>query len=227
MDRQDTYSGTYSYDYGYSPSTYPYNYVPRGMKFSSEEIKNILLALAVLTVAFTIILHDWFSPLLFLDFGVAVVAALTGFLFHELMHKYYAQKFGAWAEFRSSKFGLLMAFITSLFGFLLAAPGAVYISGNLDSKENGIVSIAGPLTNSAFSILFLLLAFVFSFNLVAFETLAYISFLDAWLGLFNMIPVPPLDGYKVLRWNTVNYAAGVLVPLGIIVFLTFMHVGFV
>ncbi|MBX8632036.1 MAG: site-2 protease family protein [Thermoplasmata archaeon] len=222
--RGSTY--TFTTDYGGYYGSPVYNYVPRGMRFSGEELKHILLAMVVLIFAFTIILYRFYSNYLPLDLGIAVVAGFTGFLFHELMHKYFAQKFGAWAEFRSSRFGLLLAFITALLGFLFAAPGAVYISGYLDRRQNGIVSIAGPLTNSSFSILFLLLAVAFSSNFILFESLAYISFLDAWLGVFNMLPIPPLDGYKVLRWNAGSYAAGIILPLAIIGILTVMGVGF-
>lgn len=207
-------------DYDLSSGNYggsPYYYLPRrGIKFSRLEWRHIGVAFAVLVAAFMIILtvHVGLMADLPLAILISVVSVLTGFLLHELMHKYYAQRFGAWAEFRYSLFGLIFGLFTSLLGLLLAAPGAVYISGNLDRRENGIVSAAGPLTNTAFSFVFLGGALAVSGYSVLWTTFfAGVAFLDAWLGAFNMIPVPPLDGSKILMWNLRAYAICLLLPI--------------
>src|SRR3989304_1962058 len=109
---------------------YPQPYViaapaRRGLRFSPEEYKHILLACGALIAAFTI---SFVSPV----FGGplpptpaiariligATVAVLTGFLLHELMHKVVAQRYGAWAEFRSNRMGLLFAVVTGFFGIV-------------------------------------------------------------------------------------------------------------
>src|SRR3989454_10170433 len=88
--------------------------VRRGLRFSREEYGHILLACGALIAAFTI---SFVSPLygsirstreiLVVVVG-ATVAVLTGFFLHELAHKVVAQRYGAWAEFRSSRTGLIM-----------------------------------------------------------------------------------------------------------------------
>jgi Zn-dependent protease len=230
MTKRDSYTYSFDMDHGKRSDGAPYHYVPsRGIRFSREEYKHLLLAMVVLTVAFTLMLRYQRQPSSIGDYLLIVVTAVTatftGFLFHELMHKYFAQKYGAWAEFRSSKFGLMFALVTSLFGFLFAAPGAVYISGALGRKENGTVSLAGPMTNNAFSTLFLILALVSQGSPLLFGYFAYVSFLDAWLGLFNMIPVPPLDGSKVLMWSKRAFATGLIIPAALIGILAIMNVG--
>ncbi len=227
MSRRDSYTYSFDMEHGTGSDGTPYYYVPkRSVRFSREEIGHLLLAMVVLMAAFTIMLGGMQhlasigSYLL-----VSATAVLTGFLFHELMHKYVAQKYGAWAEFRSSRFGLLFALITSFFGLLFAAPGAVYISGNLNRRENGTVSLAGPMTNDVFSAVFLMLAVAVQGNPFLFDYFAYVSFLDAWLGLFNMIPFPPLDGSKVFMWNKRAFAAGLIIPAAFIGILATMHVG--
>ncbi len=227
MTRRDSYTYSFDMEHGTGSDGAPYYYVPkRNIRFSREEMKHLLLAMVVLVAAFTIMLGGMrhfssIGPYLL----ISVTAVLTGFLFHELMHKYVAQKHGAWAEFRSSRFGLLFALITSFFGLLFAAPGAVYISGALNRKENGLVSLAGPMTNSVFSAMFLLLALAVQGNAFLFPYFGYVSFLDAWLGLFNMIPFPPLDGSKVFMWDKRAFAAGLLIPVALIAVLAVLHVG--
>ena len=54
---------------------------------------------------------------------LAVAAALTGFIAHEMAHKVVARRLGYWAEFRMWPMGLLLSIITSVGGVLFAAPG--------------------------------------------------------------------------------------------------------
>ena len=148
---------------GWGSREYPYTVYPpvttvappaRGLRFSREEYTHILLAVLALTAAFTL---SFLSPLggaglvtvkralqVFLGSAVAVV---TGFLLHELMHKAVAQRYGAWAEFRSNRMGLLFAVITGLFGIVFAAPGAVYIAGPLSREQNGRVTLIASTTH--------------------------------------------------------------------------------
>ena len=133
--------------------------------------------------------------------AIALVTVGPGFVLHELSHKFVARRYGFWAEFRMWPQMLLFAIVLSLSGFLIAAPGATYISGSGISKsENGWISLAGPLTNIA-------VAAVFLFALAQNGIWGYVGgvgvWINIWLATFNMIPIGPLDGSKVLRWNKV------------------------
>ena len=88
-------------------------------------------------------------------------------------------------------------------GFIFAAPGAVMISGMVTRKENGIISMAGPMMNFVLGLLFMGLTWVFP----PWASLFSVGFsINMWLGLFNMIPFGPLDGVKIFRWNTLVWA---------------------
>ncbi len=223
--------------YSYSPYPPPYLITPparRGLRFSPEEFKHIAMAVGALIAAFTI---SFVSPV----FGGplpatpeiariligSTVAVLTGFLLHELMHKAVAQRYGAWAEFRSSRTGLMMAIFTAFLGIVFAAPGAVYVAGPLTREQNGRVSLAGPLTNLAVALAFTGLGLA----LVPFLTgdirfyvggiLFFTGYINAFLGVFNMLPIPPLDGSKVLAWN-VGIWAVTIVGMGALFALYFL-----
>lgn len=226
MTEKGPYRVTYEVRQGGADGS-PYYYVPSGkVRFSRHEATQILVAFLALVAAFLIFLtlHSGLINQLPLALLIAVVSVLTGFLLHELMHKYYAQKFGAWAEFRYSFFGLLLGIFTSFLGLILAAPGAVYISGNLTRRQNGLVSAAGPLTNTAFSFVFLAAAFSSaSLGALWVSFFASVAFLDAWLGVFNMIPIPPLDGSKVIMWDLRAYATALLLPIAAIAVLFYFN----
>lgn len=62
------------------------------------------------------------------------------------------------------------------------------------------VALAGPLSNFALVALFALLA-RFSAGIVSpgFTTLlGFVAYLNAFLAIFNLVPIPPLDGSKIL-----------------------------
>ena len=200
----------------------------RGIRFSREELRHIVMASGALIAAFTLVflnpLGRTFTAGDALQTVVsATVAVLTGFLLHELAHKVLAQRYGAWAEFRSSPGGLILAVITGLLGFVFAAPGAVYISGSLNKGENGRVSLAGPLTNFGIALAFLgsLVAFApfLSGGLASWvrTILNFTVYINLFLGGFNMIPIPPLDGSKVIAWNPAVWILTLIAIVGVFV----------
>jgi len=136
--------------------------------------------------------------------GVAALAALTGFVAHEMAHKVVAQRQGFWAEFRMSPAGLLFSLATALFGFLFALPGATMIGGMGDVREWGRTSVAGPATNLVFGGIFLGSAFVVGQTLDRpdlWASLMFLAFVNGVFAAFNLLPFGPLDGRKVLRWS--------------------------
>jgi len=151
---------------------------------------------------------------------VMLVAVGTGFILHELAHKYVAIHYGAQAEFRAWRQGLIFAVVMAFFlGFVFAAPGAVYVFGrSITVKQNGIISLAGPITNLLIVLGFgLILALTnpaeFLANIII--TAMYVNF---FLAAFNMIPVFPLDGSKVFMWNKGAWALTTLIAASGILF---------
>ncbi|HVO78139.1 MAG TPA: site-2 protease family protein [Methanomassiliicoccales archaeon] len=188
-------------------------YVPAGygkIHFGRQELMHIGIAVAVLTFAFAMALGGTVN-LSLLVLGVAALAVLTGFLLHELGHKFMAQRYGAWAEFRIFPLGLMMALVFSLLGFVFAAPGAVYIQGRMTPKQNGLISIAGPGVNIIISAIALVASLMFPAGNLAGDILFVVAELNAFMALFNLLPVPPLDGSKVFHWNKVIWVVSIAI----------------
>jgi len=155
---------------------------------------------------------------------VALVGIGAGFLFHELAHKGVAQRYGYHAEFRIWKLGLIIAVATAIisFGqFLFFAPGAVYTSTykRPDPREEGLISAAGPVANIILAGLFFLLAMGTGYS-DTWSLIGNFGFqVNLWLAAFNLIPFPPLDGVKILRWNKPAWFALAALSWGLLLML--------
>lgn len=188
------------------------------MKFSQIELKELLKAWVAISLAFAILLNRGvkFNLIFLLVFLFSGLTVGIGFLFHELAHKFMAQRYHCWAEFRANTNMLFLAVIMSFFGFIIAAPGAVFIRGHVNHEQNGKISMAGPSANIILAVLFLALNFLYP---VAFFRYGFI--INTWLGLFNLIPFGNFDGAKIFRWNKPVYSAMVF-SAGILMFLIFL-----
>lgn len=67
-----------------------------------------------------------------------------------------------------------------------------------------LIAIAGPLTNFtialAFAVLGRLLIVVGIKNVELLSLILSIAWVNVWLGIFNFIPIPPLDGSHILEY---------------------------
>ena len=159
--------------------------------------------------------------------AVAAVPALLGIILHEVAHGWMAARCGdPTAKLLGrltlnplphiDKAGLLVFVLTSLTGsFVFGWAKPVPVDPRYfrkPAKHLMLVALAGPLTNFllaiAFGLLFLLVLTLFPPQLWQTNT-TYIFFLQTLqagiiinfgLGWLNLIPVPPLDGSKILAY---------------------------
>ena len=148
------------------------------------------------------------DPAIFLVIILSIIYAIT---IHEFSHAATATYLGdstakyngrlnlnplAHMEF----FGTIMLLIAG-FGWGKPVPVNPY---NLRWKKWGsaAISLAGPLSNfisvAVFAVILNGLARFLSNSSMLFDFLFYLIFINFVLGIFNLIPIPPLDGSKVL-----------------------------
>ena len=151
------------------------------------------------------------SPLMMISGVVVILMSLT---VHEVSHGYAAYKLGDPTAKNAGRLSLnplkhldpIGALMLFIFGFGWAKPVPVnpyYFEGDR-RKGMMMVSFAGPASN-------LLLAFILIaiYSIGHFGTLSYAYSmtglilyraitLNVYLAIFNLIPIPPLDGSKIL-----------------------------
>ena len=143
--------------------------------------------------------------------AATLLAVLLAITFHETAHGFVAYKLGDPTAKNQGRLtlnpiahldpiGALMMFVAG-FGWAKPVPVNPFFFNGDRTKGMMLVSIAGPVTN-------LLLAFVSYFLYVATGAfggnyfmgifVGQMVWLNVYLAIFNLIPIPPLDGSKIL-----------------------------
>jgi Zn-dependent protease len=185
-----------------------------------------------------------------------IIVLLFSAVLHEVAHGYVAERLGDDTARRAGRltlnpivhldpFGSILMPLLLLWAsggsfFFAAAKPVPYDPRNLKNPRSGSakIALAGPVTNFA-------LAFIFGIIIRIIETvaptsagaanfvvfLAIIVYINIILGLFNLIPIPPLDGSRILfailpQTETMARAMYSLQRWGLFLVLIFVFFGF-
>lgn len=174
-----------------------------------KELEDLVVSALALALAFGIALSGGLGVLsdlaeLGYAFALSLVGVSSGFIIHEMGHRFVARRFNCFARYVMWPSGLVLALVCSLFGFVFAAPGAVMIRPGTDWRGRstltrqgfGLISIAGIIMNVCLSLVFILLHTLYPADVFSLG-----ARVNTWLALFNLIPFGPLDGGKVMLWS--------------------------
>jgi Zn-dependent protease len=169
-------------------------------------------------------LYNQFSdnpPALIAYFAAFVVALVTGIGFHEFSHAWAANELGDDTAAQRGRLTLnplahidpmgMVVMLLIGFGWGKPTPVNPYRLRNGVKRGNMLVALAGPASNFVFAVLAALplrLGMIHSVadlndirNASGQEIVAlflvFVVFYNVLLGVFNLIPIPPLDGFKV------------------------------
>lgn len=150
---------------------------------------------------------------------IAILILLYSIVLHELAHGYVAEKLGDYTPKIAGRLTLNPLAHLDPIGSILLPILSIYFFGvgigwakpvpinplNFENpkKDTVKVAIAGPLTN-----IFLALFFLFLYKFFVIQNLTDIANLmilgiriNLILAVFNLIPIPPLDGSKIFLQN--------------------------
>ena len=188
---------------------------------SRTEVMHLLFAWVMLSLAFTILLRDVVTVSFLILFGLNALSVGAGFLFHELAHKFVAQRYGHHAEFRAHPLFLLISLGIAFFGFIFVIPGGVLLSKHISKSAHGRVALVGPLMNVFLALFFFGFLFVVPDTSILFLFFSLGGFINAWLGVLNLLPFPGLDGHAVFRWDKRIYVVSAISALATFLLVQF------
>jgi Zn-dependent protease len=222
--------GSYNYSYVYGqPQFKRKNHIYT----SPKELKHIGIAAAlVIGIGFSIGLYATLFPS-FAGFNftwtldlmaIFAIIMVASFLTHEIGHKIIAQRKGLWAEFRLTTWGAVLTFASIFLPFRMIAPGAMMIGGTIEKNDDLVkISLAGPITNMIYSVVFLVLAFNLPLSFDWGSMLIFAAYLNAFMAVFNLIPFGVLDGFKIFSFNKKLWALA-FVPSAILAIITYLYI---
>lgn len=147
------------------------------------------------------------NPLAFLFWAIGLIVAIT---VHEFAHAYAAERLGDPTPRLMGRLtlnplahldplGTLMLLIAH-FGWGKPVPFDPFNLRN-PQRDSAIISLAGPTSNAItafFAALIIQLLIRIGAPFIVIIPLAYIVVLNILLGVFNLIPIHPLDGFKIV-----------------------------
>jgi Zn-dependent protease len=170
-------------------------------------------------------------------FILLAIPLLYSIIVHELAHGWVAYRMGdSTAKLHGrltlnplshlDPIGTLMLFV---FGFGWAKPVPVNLGNIRDARKGMIlVSSAGIIANLIFAFLAVLLLRLLSPSGPLGTLLYYFAQINIILAAFNLIPIPPLDGSKILMGflpERYQYSLARLEPYGFFIIIALLFIG--
>ena len=178
-----------------------------------------------------------------LAFALVAIPLLFSVIIHEVAHGWVAYRMGdstaKWSGRLSlnplkhlDPIGTLMLFLA---GFGWAKPVPVNFN-NLSDKRKGLifVSLAGILANILFAFGAQLFVRLFSASfsgvnlILVYKVCQSVAYINITLAALNLIPIPPLDGSKILMgilWDRTPDFLFRLEPYGFFIIIGFLYLG--
>lgn len=155
---------------------------------------------------------------LFPQLVARVIVIICCFPLHEYAHAWMASRLGDPTGEREGRLTIKpsahLDFIGTIMLFVFGVGYAKPVSVNSNNfrhpkKDLAIVSLAGPMINLIMAVSFMLIGHLIDWGTTGFTehediirfvilTLNYVSYNNFGLTVLNLIPIPPLDGYRVL-----------------------------
>jgi len=174
-----------------------------------------------------------------LAFALVAIPLLFSVIIHEVAHGWVAYRMGDPTAKRLGRLsfnplkhldpiGTLMLFLA---GFGWAKPVPVNFN-NISDRRKGLifVSSAGIVANVLFAFVALLFLRLFSTSSsgIAVTLVYYVVQINITLAALNLIPIPPLDGSKILMGivsERTRYFLARLEPYGFFIIIAFLYLG--
>lgn len=171
---------------------------------------------------------QWLLALLYSLPGI-----LIGLVFHEFAHALVADRLGDPTPRMSGRISLNPFAHLDPIGFVMLiiagfgwAKPVMTNPARYKIKRHGfaLVGIAGPITNMLLMVIFIVLYYKLPAPVFVSNIIKYAAYINAALFVFNLIPIPPLDGYNIAKdlflikhvnpkslWNFERYGQFILI----------------
>lgn len=177
------------------------------------------------------------SPILFISFIVLMIFPLLfSIAFHELAHGWSAYKFGDPTAKMMGRLTLnpfkhldpMGTILMFVIGLGWAKPVIVNMQNIPNRTHQMLVALAGPMSNFLLAIVFsILIALSQHYLIIPYKEIIITFFniivtINLGLAIFNLLPIPPMDGSRILAWilpDRLEYEYMKLEPYGMFILM--------
>jgi Zn-dependent protease len=182
-----------------------------------------------------------------MEYLLYIVVLLFSVIIHEVSHGYVADKLGDPTARLAGRLTLNPKSHIDLFGSIILPLMLILLNTGIvfgwakpvpfdpfnlknPRRDSAIISFAGPLSNFIIAIISSILIRVFIFSDIAVLLFSTIIYLNMILAVFNLLPIHPLDGFKVVggllsekqasdwyqleRYGIIFFLALIFIPIG-------------
>ncbi|MEB3755424.1 MAG: hypothetical protein GSR79_00980 [Desulfurococcales archaeon] len=173
-------------------------------------------ALGVFSIAFAFLGLNMFRIGTYLNLynDGLLIGLIIGMIIHESAHKYAGRRNGCVSMYVATAWGVLVTIVSGFFPIKLLIPGftSLMCFGRVSKEGEFEISSWGPLTNIALAIIAIVVYYIGIHSLFIQGFLV----INVWLAVFNLLPIPPLDGWKMMKINPLKW--GIMFVVSILLF---------
>jgi Zn-dependent protease len=201
-----------------------------------------------MSIEFLLLILKWVKIMFMIEVFQIIVLIFSAVI-HEISHGFTAEKLGDPTARLAGRLTLNPFKHLEFFGSFILPLSLYFLSGgrfifgwakpvpynplNLKNPLRGgaLIALAGPLSNFIIAIVFGIILNIIGPNTPISSLFLIIIYINVLLGVFNLVPIPPLDGSKVLfgilpnkRWTYKLMI--ILESYGVILLILFLFFGF-
>jgi Zn-dependent protease len=149
------------------------------------------------------------------------IGILIGFISHEYMHRFVSRRYHMASRYTANLLGVLITLVSSVLPIKLLMPGYVktWTFGPVSRKGVLYSVVAGPLTNIVIATILFIASFFIGGSFLIKSFIMGIGWINAYISLFNLLPIPPLDGEKIIRLDLILWIIMFVVSLAYVIIL--------
>ncbi len=201
------------------------------IKFTKEEIRNLLISIIVISILFTINMTQksgWTNPDIINILIITIIIFSISLIAKIYSQKYLARKYHYHIEYKIWGYGLIFALITMLLNIFVITPG-YFKYGLYDriatDEEKAKIALIGPAINIIIAVIFLIALIILkSMMTTGIIKLAMLIgfYINTYMAVFNLIPFMALDGIKLFEYDMKMWIAPMIISV-ILLIITFTN----
>ncbi len=202
------------------------------IKFTKEEIRNLLISIIVISTLFTINMTQkigWTNTEIINILIITLILFSISFIAKIYSQKYLARKYHYHIEYKIWGYGIIFAIVTMLLNIFIITPG-YFKYGLYDriatEEEKAKIAIIGPAANMILAVIFLIALIILKSTLTtsAIIKLAMLIgfYINTYMAVFNLIPFMALDGIKIVEYDLKMWIVPMIISV-VLLIITFTN----